>query len=90
MKLKVLGRNKVSDRNILALFFFTIWNFILRRLLGYCPYCEKFFDYSQKRRRLNTAYADEKLNYVVCCEAQYREIFDYYEERWRDYYSSCM
>jgi cyclopropane fatty-acyl-phospholipid synthase-like methyltransferase len=58
----------------------------LLNLLGWCPYCEKFFHYP-KRRRLCTQYANEEDNWVTCCEEQFNEINDYYKERWQDYWS---
>lgn len=63
-----------------------MFKFILSKL-GWCPCCQCFFHYP-KRRRLNTQYADEEQNWVTCCKPQYEELFEYYKERWEDYYAS--
>ena len=40
-----------------------------------------------KKRRANTAYADDENNFVTCCLRCFKEYCDYFEERLADYYS---
>lgn len=69
------------------MFFRRVKRFFLF-ILGYCK-CGRFFVYP-KRRRLNTAYVDEELNYMTSCLDCYREIVEYYKERWADYYHGLL
>ncbi len=59
--------------------------------LGWCPYCQKFhLPWTIKKRRLNTMYADDEQNYMTSCVHAYKEVYEYYEERWNDYYSGLF
>ena len=42
------------------------------------------------RRRQNTAYADDELNFAVLCDECQKETHEYWQERWEEYYSNCM
>jgi len=48
------------------------------------------WSWSIRRRRLNTAYVDEERNYMYSCRECYEEAYEYYAERWADYYANCM
>lgn len=50
----------------------------------------KHFGFDVKWRRKNTAYVDDKSNWMCSCSECYQETYDYYEERWSDYYSSRL
>lgn len=39
------------------------------------------------RRRQDTAYADEELNYVTLCAEHHAENDEYWAERWDEYWS---
>lgn len=55
----------------------------------WCEYCQEEHDENElQRRRLNTAYVDEELNWMTSCEAAYEESVSYYKELWTDYYAS--
>ena len=41
-----------------------------------------------RRRRLNTCYVEHESNFVECCWDCYMELYDEYDEKWSDYYSS--
>jgi hypothetical protein len=41
-----------------------------------------------KSRRLNTAYHDDKLNYVICCDDCMQMMWEGYESMWEEYYAS--
>jgi hypothetical protein len=40
-----------------------------------------------KRRRMSTAYQDEKSNYIEECDDCFEITEEYWEERWAEYYS---
>lgn len=43
------------------------------------------------RRRQNTDYRDDdEKNYVTCCEECFKEIQEYWAERWADYNSGRL
>ncbi len=60
---------------------------LMRKMFGYCPQCGRYLHWP-KRRRMNTAYIDDKCNYSKTCLVCYRETIAYYNEMWRDYYNS--
>ena len=43
-----------------------------------------------KRRRQNTAYVDDELNYVFACDKCFEEIQEYWKERWSEYWSMVL
>jgi len=58
--------------------------------LGFwCPFCATCVDSVELRRR-NTAYVDDELNWLIACEECHQADFDYYAERWADYYQGLM
>ena len=60
---------------------------LIKHLLGYCDCCNRWFVYP-KRRRTNTTYVEEELNYITCCLDCHKEAEEYWKERWDDYYNS--
>jgi hypothetical protein len=57
----------------------------------WCEYCQECHDESKiQRRRLNTAYYEDELNYMTSCEEVYKEAIEYYRELWSDYYSRIL
>lgn len=40
-----------------------------------------------RKRRMNTAYHDDKQNYVVCCVDCFQEICENYQDLWETYRS---
>ena len=70
-------------------------------LLGYCPYCGRYFRWRiTTERRLTqycdtkqnymterrlTQYCDTKQNYMTACKECHDEDNAYYEELWREY-----
>lgn len=54
-----------------------------------CPCCEKML-YSVERRRLNTQYENDSQNYVTSCLYCYADQYEYYAERWEEYYSGLL
>jgi hypothetical protein len=59
---------------------------LLRKILGWCPMCQTYFTYP-KKRRMNTAYIEEKSNYCCVCKDCYQEVEAYWDERWSEYNS---
>lgn len=51
-----------------------------------CPRCSKY-SCTITLRRMSTCYEIEHDNYVVCCEVCFKEIEEYWQERWDDYYN---
>lgn len=46
---------------------------------------------SKEKRRLNTLYVDEELNWLSpCCDECFGDAWNYYQERWDEYYSGVM
>lgn len=52
----------------------------------YCSICGA----PAERRRQNTAYADDSLNWVVQCDECFAETQAYWEERWAEYHADCL
>lgn len=60
---------------------------LYKKLFGYCVGCGKYFKYPIKRR-LNTAFIEEELNWICSCKDCYEEEVAYYKEMWLEYYMS--
>lgn len=46
---------------------------------------------SKERRRLNTMFVDQESNFTPpCCDECFSDVWNYYEERWAEYYSGVM
>lgn len=56
---------------------------------GKCPKCGEEKE-DIKIRRMSCSYVDQDSNYLESCMECYDEIQSYWEERWRDYYSSIF
>lgn len=54
-----------------------------------CPCCETETN-DVERRRLNTNYYNDDLNFLTSCQQCYEDTLAYYAERWQDYYANCM
>lgn len=63
---------------------------ILHRLLGYCPICGRWFQFSTKKRKQNTAYVEDEKNYIVCCKSCFEDVEAYWDERWKELYEDQM
>ena len=50
-----------------------------------CPCCERDMPDVERRRR-NTAYVDDELNYLVSCGECHARDLEYYQELWDDYW----
>ena len=64
-----------------------------KKVFGYCscPNHKRHWFIYPKTIRMNTRYEEEKSNWVTCCEDFYvSEIATYWEERWKEYYSSVF
>ena len=49
-----------------------------------CPCCERM-SYTVDNRRVNTAYVDDKSNWLNSCLYCYADAEEYYCERWEEY-----
>lgn len=68
---------------------FKYFKSIYWKIIGFCPRHGEYFQYPKKYRR-NTACHDEKKNWSragKCCQ---KEEYEYYQEMWKDYYSSIL
>lgn len=54
--------------------------------LPVCPLCFHIGPTAWRRR--NTAYVDDKLNWLLSCQACYDEDYANFQELWDDYYTS--
>jgi len=52
-----------------------------------CQFCG---DNGAERRRQNTTYENDELNWMVLCNRCQKEEDEYWRERWDDYYKNCM
>lgn len=59
-------------------------------LLGYCPWCERYFRYGVKTVRRNTAYVSDAANWITACKECREDDYEYYAELWNDYYSGLL
>ena len=62
---------------------------IFRKIFGYCRCCRQWFVYP-KKRRTNTAYVEDDLNYCYLCKGCYILEEEYWAERWKDYYDDIL
>ena len=62
---------------------------IVQKIFGYCPHCGKWFRRIRTYRQ-NTAYVDDDCNFFTGCKACREENDMYWEELWKDYYSSIL
>lgn len=54
-------------------------------LLGYCPYCDHYFQWPITTTRRHTQYCEEANNYLTACKKCHYEDDAYYDELWREY-----
>ena len=54
-----------------------------------CPFCKDTCK-NVKSRRMSTMFSDEKDNITICCEECFRDIEEYWKERWADYWAGIM
>ena len=54
-----------------------------------CQHCDEITP-DVKRRRQNTAYEKEEMNWVVLCDECHEENEAYWQERWDDYYGGLL
>lgn len=57
-------------------------------LLGYCPWCCRYFRYKVKTIRRNCQYVDERNNWMTACEECRDNDYEYFADLWNTYYSS--
>ena len=43
-----------------------------------------------RRRRMNTMYAHDESNWIICCAECFSEAEQYWAEQWEDYYSMVL
>ncbi len=55
---------------------------------GCCLYCRR--EGKVARRRKNTAYVDEKRNWMESCRECFQEAVEYYADLWQQYYADVM
>jgi C4-type Zn-finger protein len=53
--------------------------------LRHCPLCGRYRD-DVAKRRLNTAYHKDALNWTISCEDCFHDAWEYYQEQWETYY----
>lgn len=57
---------------------------LIKKIFGYCYMCDRWFVYP-KRRHMNTMYEDEESNYIKVCRDCFKEVQNYWQERWDEY-----
>lgn len=63
--------------------------FLLAILTQRCPVCHTWFSHPFISR-MNTAYAEDELNWNCMCKKCWAEDDAYWDELWKDYYNSCL
>ena len=61
---------------------------LIKKLLGYCPCCERYFRWPVTTQRRNTQYIEESANWLTACKACHEEDDAYFADLWDQYYSS--
>lgn len=61
---------------------------LLYKWFGFCA-VHGWFMYP-KRFKMNTAYVDDEANYSYGCKECQRDCFEYYKERWDEYYANIL
>jgi cytochrome c553 len=61
---------------------------IFKKLLGYCPCCNRYLRYPVTTERRNTAYVEEASNWLTACNNCHDEDEAYFADLWDQYYSS--
>ena len=61
---------------------------VIKRLLGYCPCCERYFRWPVTTKRRNTQYVEESANYLTACKECHKLDDEYFDDLWNQYYSS--
>lgn len=69
--------------------------FVIKRnwwqtLLGYCPWCCRYFKYNIKCVRRNSQYNDPRNNWITACKQCREEDDEYFKDLWQQYYSDCF
>jgi C4-type Zn-finger protein len=54
-----------------------------------CPCCSQWRATVERKRR-NTRYVNDELNYLTACRKCRQDDFAEFEEQWQSYYSGCM
>lgn len=73
---------------ILTAYVFCVWFYI--HLRYWCPWCQRYHNQLPQRRRMNTQFGDEEMNWLDSCEPFFLEQEDYWAERWAEYWSSVL
>ena len=63
---------------------------LIKKLLGFCPCCERYFRYSITTQRRNTAYVEEADNWLTSCKECHNEDDAYFADLWDQYYESIQ
>lgn len=53
-----------------------------------CPLCKR--RRLVRRRRLNTAFVDNRRNFLASCRECFEHAWAYWADQWSDYYADCM
>lgn len=53
-------------------------------------WCEKCVEKPGTYRAQMTAYTEDHLNYGTFCEQCQKEVDEYWQERWDEYWKGCM
>lgn len=59
------------------------------RIIAECPICRSYEE-TVEHRRQNTAYLDDKFNWITSCWECFQENEKDWRERWDEYYQACM
>lgn len=61
-----------------------------KKILGYCPWCKRYFRYEVKTERRNSAYVDEASNWITACKSCRELDEEYFASLWEDYYGGLL
>ena len=61
-----------------------------KALLGYCPWCGRYFRWPITTERRLTEYCEIKSNYMTACKECHDEDNAYFDELWKEYNSGRL
>lgn len=61
---------------------------LIKKLFGYCPYCNRWFQFGVKSRKIVTPYSKQKIRYHVSCKSCFNDLEYDSQKTWEEVYKS--
>lgn len=62
----------------------------VKKLLGYCPWCCRYFKYGIKFHRRGSQYIDERNNWMTGCKECRDNDDEYFADLWEQFHSGLL